>query len=234
MRVVAFGTSVTGPQHRESGEPNQDAMVLTGWRGGWLACVADGLGSRPRSQVGSRRACQVTRQTLRATDATDHMTESLHAIHRKWISAIAPIAPDDAATTLLFARVNAEGVVHAAQLGDGLLLMRTGGSFTRITPERPAYGNQTWALGTEHRPERWHRGGGTLSNEGDGVVLMSDGVADDLEPDRLSDFVCALYADLARRSRRYGRRWLRREFNDWPTPMHGDDKTLVAVFRTRK
>jgi hypothetical protein len=93
--------------------------------------------------------------------------------------------PRDAATTLLFARVTAEGDVHAAQLGDGLLLVRCAGEFRRITPERTAYGNQTWALESTHVQDKWSTAEGRFAEPGDGLVLMTDGVADDLEPAQL-------------------------------------------------
>ncbi|GHT94634.1 hypothetical protein AGMMS49545_16250 [Betaproteobacteria bacterium] len=63
---------------------------------------------------------------------------------------------------------------------------------------------------------------------------MSDGVADDLEPDQLAEFFDALYKDLSKRNRRRGRRWIQSEFADWATPMHSDDKTLVTIFRISK
>ena len=234
MRFAACGASITGPKHLEQGEVNQDAMSLTGWRGVCLAVVADGLGSRPRSDMGAWRACQVARRVLRAADPAVDLSCTLKLIHQQWLGAIAPDTPRDAATTILLASVSATGAVRAAQLGDGLLLMRSGGRFRCITPEREGYGNQTWALELEHRPEKWRTAEGKLTQAGDGIVLLTDGIADDLQPEHLSAFVDALYKDVKKRSRRQGRRWLKAEFENWATPMHSDDKTLVAVFRTEK
>ena len=70
MRFIACGASVIGPRHVDLHEPNQDAMTLAGWRGGWIAAVADGLGSRAHSDIGSRCACQVARRILRAAPST--------------------------------------------------------------------------------------------------------------------------------------------------------------------
>ena len=234
MRFIACGASVIGPRHLDLHEPNQDAMALTGCRDGWIAAVADGLGSRTRSDLGARRACQVSRRILRAAPSTFDLPATLPLIHQQWLEAIEPTTPRDAATTLLFARVTAEGDVHAAQLGDGLLLARCAGEFRRITPERTAYGNQTWALESTHVQDKWSTAEGRFAEPGDGLVLMTDGVADDLEPTQLADFFDALYQDLNTRNRRRGRRWLQCELNDWATPLHSDDKTLVAIFRTSK
>jgi serine/threonine protein phosphatase PrpC len=214
------------------GEPNQDAMVLTGCRGGWIAAVADGLGSRVRSDKGARSACQVTRRELRTAPRCLDLPAALPSIHQKWLEAIDPTTARDAATTLVFGRVTACGEVYAAQLGDGLLLVRCAGEFRCVTPVRTAYGNQTWALESRHLQDKWTCTRGRFTGPGDGVVLMTDGVADDLESAHLADFFDALYQDLSARNRRRGRRWLQSEFNDWATPLHSDDKTLVAIFRT--
>lgn len=232
MRFIACGASVIGPRHVDLGEPNQDAMVLAGCRGGWIAAVADGLGSRARSDLGARSACQITRRILRATSSSFDLPATLPLIHQQWLEAIDPTTARDAATTLLLGRVTDQGEVHAAQLGDGLLLVRCAGEFRRVTPERTAYGNQTWALESTHLQDKWNCTRGRFTEPGDGVVLMTDGVADDLEPAHLADFFDALYQDLSARNRRRGRRWLQSELNDWATPLHSDDKTLVAIFRT--
>jgi len=171
---------------------------------------------------------------LRAAEPSVDLLKSVELIHQRWIDAVDPYSPKDAATTLLLASVTMTGEIRAAQLGDGLLLMRINGQFSCITPEREGYGNQTWAIESEHRPEKWHTAEGKLSKPGDGVVLLTDGVADDLKPEFLSEFMHALYEDVRVRNRRKGRRWLRTELEDWATPMHSDDKTIVAVFRTSK
>lgn len=232
MRFIACGASVIGPRHVDMCEPNQDAMVLAGCRGGWIAVVADGLGSRARSDLGARSACLITRRILRATSSSFDLPATLPLIHQEWLEAIDPTTARDAATTLLLGRVTDQGEVHAAQLGDGLLLVRCAGEFRRVTPERTAYGNQTWALESTHLQDKWNCTRGRFTEPGDGVVLMTDGVADDLEPAHLADFFDALYQDLSARNRRRGRRWLQSELNDWATPLHSDDKTLVAIFRT--
>jgi hypothetical protein len=232
MRFIACGASVIGPRHLDLGEPNQDAMALTGCRGGWIAAVADGLGSRTRSDVGARNACKVSRRILRAASSSFDLSGTLPLIHQQWLETIEPTTPRDAATTLLFCRITADGNVHAGQLGDGLLLVRCAGEFHRVTPDRTAYGNQTWALESKHVQDKWNTTKGRLARPGDGVVLMTDGVADDLESSQLANFFDALYQDLSTRNRRRGRRWLQSELNDWATPLHSDDKSLVAIFRT--
>ncbi len=234
MRLLAYGASVAGPLHNELQIRNQDAFALAGCRGGWIAAVADGLGSRKHSDLGARCACQISRRMLRAAPKTIDFSVLLPLLHKQWSNSIAPISPADAASTLLLCRVTEQGQVDVAQLGDGLILIRSNGKFRCVTPERTSFANQTWSLDTTYRQSQWTITSYHLSQPGDGVILMTDGIADDLELTQLACFFNALYFDLMPRSRRNGKRWLCSELNDWATPMHSDDKTLVAIFRTKE
>jgi hypothetical protein len=236
MRLIACGASVTGPVHLEAGQPNQDALALYGHKGGWVVAVGDGLGSHAHGDLGARRACQIARRTLRELvsihpDDGLNLHTVLPLIHARWLNAIRPFPPRESGTTLLFARVSTSGKVQACQLGDGLLLMKCGGRMRCISPARDGFANQTHALGSTHKPDHWTTAEGTLSAPGDGVVLMIDGVADDLDPEQLDRFFETLHAKMTRRGRRRGRRWVQRKLVDWPTPNHTDDKTLAGIFR---
>lgn len=205
--------------------------MLSGCAGGWVAAVADGLGSRPQSDLGARRACQVSRRVLRELAHGTSPWAALHRIHGLWLDAIRPVLPKDAATTLLITRVERNGRVFAAQLGDGMLAIRSRGNIHCITPERDGFGNQTWALDSVFREARWHIAESELIQPGDGVVMMTDGVGDDIREGALSEFMDALFENALKRKRRRGRRWLENELRDWATPMHSDDKTLASIFR---
>ena len=234
MKFIACGASVKGPGHIERAEPNQDALMLTAWRGGWLAAVADGLGSHQHSDIGAQRACQTARRVLRQNVSAFDLDQMLQSIHQRWLEAIKPHHTNTVATTLLLARVQANGVLHLAQLGDGLLLLRSGGQLFCLTSPRIGFGNQTYALGAQHRSDRWQQMQAVLTQPGDGIVLMSDGVADDLDATQLPQLMQTLYANLRCRNRRTGRIWLQTELGNWATPMHSDDKTLLAIFRKSK
>jgi hypothetical protein len=117
-----------------------------------------------------------------------------------------------------------------AQLGDGLLLYRTQGRFGVLTPERNGFGNQTNALGISRSWSDWRCERLRLIQPGDGVLMMTDGVADDLQPERLEEFFRMVTKECARRTRRTGRKWLQGQLQAWPTPGHSDDKTIALIF----
>jgi len=231
MRLLAYGATVTGPRHIDLTEPNQDSIKLRGFSGGWIGAVADGLGSRKHSDIGSKIACQIAEEVLRNANTTIQIDDVLSEVQDQWLKKILPLTPQEAATTLLLFKVDSDGFFQVAQLGDGLLLIRANGLFHRLTPERKGYGNQTEALGVVFKPEQWVCMHGCLAQAGDAIVLMTDGVSDDLDHNQLSEFVDALFVDLQRLNRRTGRKWLQRELKDWATPLHSDDKSLIAIFR---
>ena len=94
------------------------------------------------------------------------------------------------------------------------------------------FGGFPQALYDTHAPAQWQQATCTLSQPGDGVVLMTDGISDDLVADALDGFYQAMFNNVRARSRKNAQRWLGRELEQWSTPMHGDDKSLVAIFKT--
>jgi serine/threonine protein phosphatase PrpC len=230
--LCAAGTSVIGPSHAEAGEPCQDACVVRGWRGGWIACVADGLGSRSQSGMGARNAVRVAQQVLRLEpNHQQDMRELATRIYRAWLRAVGPNRANDAATTLLIAACTAHGHVRTWQLGDGMVLIRSQGQVRLLTPPRSGFGNETRALGIDKGWSAWSTHEFALTEPGDQVILMTDGVAEDLDERSLYAFPHALHRHLSGISRRRARRWLTHELTHWGTPGHSDDKSLALIFK---
>ncbi|NKJ47199.1 hypothetical protein CIC12_10680 [Burkholderia sp. SG-MS1] len=226
----ATGATVIGPGHRLDATSNQDAVRIRGERGGWFAAVADGLGSRARSRVGSRLAVRLAQRAWRADDAAPDARASIQHFYQSWLRTL-PSSPGDFATTVLAARCGADGVCHLIQLGDGLALYRAAGVFGVLSGARAGFGNETEALGVTKSFSAWRTARIALSEPGDGVMLMTDGIADDLRPERLGAFFDHLHAQARARSRRAGRRWLERQLEAWPTALHNDDKSIALIFR---
>lgn len=234
MTLVAFGASVRGPAHEFAQAANQDALGLNGCCGGWFAVACDGLGSHPMSHVGSRAMTRAAKAVLCAGNSLPDHKSLPELLHSAWIHELGDVEPRIAGSTCLVVRASATGRVVFAQLGDGLLLVRSAGQTTVITPRRQGFGNETDSLADRHRPEQWLTGEAELTKAGDGVLLMTDGVSDDLQESLLPGFFTSLLQDLRARSRRSGKRWLERQFVNWQVPMHGDDKTLAAIFKVKR
>jgi len=227
-KVSYFGASVRGPAHRAESKPNEDCWLGATGRFGSLIVVSDGLGSKPQARRGAQSACIATLRAVRSWFAEDAgPVERIPArIEALWLDAVAPYTGADCASTCLVAAALRDGRTLVAALGDGMAAVRVRGVVERVEPPRgAAFLNETMCLG----------GTGAWSircfdsSEVDAVVLASDGVADDLVPERIPDFVEWLVEDIAPLAPPLRWRTLRRELTDWPTPRHLDDKTLAVL-----
>jgi serine/threonine protein phosphatase PrpC len=230
MKLAATGSSAIGPAHKQDSLPNQDAVMVHGIQKGWCVAACDGLGSRDRSHIGSQKAAQQVRHILRQREpATTTLDISLR-IQSLWMKQLGDnIRPYEA--TCLWAHVSPMGCGKAAQVGDGLLLVKDNGVLQIVTPPRDGFGNQTQTL-AQAKATDWTTTEFHLSRPGDGVLLMTDGISDDLIPDQLEGFFDAVYQQLRRSNKRRCKRWLSKELEDWSTPKHGDDKSIAGIFRT--
>lgn len=231
MQLAATGCSVVGPGHQQDNQPNQDALLVQGIGRGWCVAVCDGLGSRQLSHKGSKLAARLIRSAIRRPKTADCSAKDISlGLQKTWLHAVKQnSSPYE--TTCLWASVDSSGLLKSAQIGDGLLLVRSEGKFSVITPERSGFGNQTKTL-SQAQPSDWVFIETALSQPGDGVLLMTDGISDDLFPEQLEPFFNVVYTQLKRTNKRRCKAWLTQELVDWSTPLHGDDKSIAGIFRT--
>ena len=231
-----YGASVRGPHNLRQGRANQDAWIRATGAFGHLIGVCDGMGSRPASDAGARAACRTLRRAAHLwpggssrADRPDP-THLVRLVEILWRLELARRTPAECASTCLFALREPDGRLLFAGLGDGLAILRkaVGGVTTFGGRDQDAFGDETLALGTPHRIDDWW-----LATEPPGrgrtVVLATDGVADDLAPERLDAFTDWLADDVGRLAP--ATRWRRicRELRAWPVPRHLDDKTVAVL-----
>ena len=223
-----FGASTVGPRHRAEGTPNEDSWLGVRGAFGTLIVVSDGMGSRREARRGAQMACRAVHGAVRAWHrAGGHgLGELLDRIEPLWSSLIAPSTAHDCAATCLFALAHVHGHVHVAAIGDGLALLRTQRGLEWVVgPRADGFANETDALGYA---ASWTSRSFPREEEAV-VVLATDGVADDLIPERVDGFVQWLMDNFAGMAP--SRRWraLQQELKHWPTPHHTDDKTVVVL-----
>jgi serine/threonine protein phosphatase PrpC len=232
--TYSFGASVRGPLHCKEGRPNEDAWLRAEGRFGALAVVCDGMGSKPNARAGSQAACAAVKEAVSRWSKADGAPPSYlsHLIEVLWRLRLHPTEPASAATTCLLALATARGTWVVGGIGDGLALARSGSELRIIIGDRgDDFANETTGLGVSKGPRAW-----TLTElpptEGERiVVLATDGVADDLLPERLNGF-CDWLTDTFEHLTPMERwRTLAVELRDWPTPGHLDDKTLAVIHK---
>lgn len=228
----AMGASVRGPEHRRDGRPNQDAWLRCLARGNALAVVCDGLGSRPHAGFGSRAAC------LAVADAVQHWSDApdappellLRLIHALWNVRVHQTGRDESATTCLFAVVTQDGRLLLAQLGDGLVMLKTPRGTTTLEPPTERFGNTTTGLGIAADVREWRFHLETNLTGTAAILLATDGVADDLVSEKRAEFLNFLVTQYGPRPAAARARAIAKDLRDWPTPRHRDDKTVAVLW----
>jgi len=225
VKVKTIKVSVIGPGHIHSHTPNQDAVLITKIPTGWVACVCDGMGSRNRSDIGSRLACEAVSKVIRTCDFIIPDKALIKLVYQTWLNSLETIKPNDAITTCLFAWLSHSGEVRTFQLGDGLII-----PFSKNQPvtNDDGFGNETTGLGKSNKFSDWttdkyHLGDETF------IALMTDGISEDLHNGTETDFVSEIINKCKTKSARQHKFWLKNELKNWATPNHTDDKSLAIL-----
>lgn len=230
--VQTFGATVPGGPDAPNGNLGEDRWRSARLHGHTLIVVADGVGSCAHGALGAKLACDAVRQALLRWPGCASGVEVvwlLRLIETLWRLEHASIPPGTRATTCMFAVREADGHLLAAGLGDGLCLIRSKGRLTcRGGRDRNAFNDTTRALGGPHRLDDWwvFRGGPGTSHA---VMLATDGVADDLDPDRYDGLTSWLFDEVSALSAGRRSRVLRDELTRWPVPGRSDDRTLAVL-----
>lgn len=224
-------TSVIGPGHIASGLPNQDAWAS--WKTHRYGClaVADGLGSRPHSDIGSKSVCRaaVVVAQRHVYERRFHARHFVDEVRREWLAAIRPCSSDECATTCIVATWSPR-FVRLFQIGDGLAaaVMRDGHVVALSDDKSESFSNLVAPLSATTSSCMW-RMSCVPAAHCVGVFLCTDGISDDLS--NLSGFATACVADLA--SGEATASCWSNMLENWPVPAHSDDKTMAVLARRR-
>ena len=229
----SLGACVRGPGHYRACMPNQDSFKIVQRSWGNSAAVSDGVGSRSTSHYGSHEACRaVITAAQNWKNMNDNAEQLVERIHANWLSGIKPFNPKDCAATCLFAIRPTEGQIVLGMLGDGLIgVIKTDGSYLELVEDKNNnFSNQTTALSERITIHDWR----TMlipQEECVAILLCTDGVSDDLLPDKREGFMRHIYQQVNRLSLITATRNLRKMLEKWPVPKHSDDKTLVFLYK---
>ncbi|MEU9137683.1 PP2C family serine/threonine-protein phosphatase [Streptomyces sp. NPDC048404] len=186
------GMSVEGYRHRRQGQPCQDACAHTATASVAVLAVADGAGSRPRSEEGARLAVDLATEHFarRVAGAADRrpgkavrelLRDAFHDVSKVFLDRTGADAADFATTLTVV--VLARGWLGHLSLGDGFVVLRAGTEDGErqfhLLPQPAAaseYSNETVFLTTPDA-DRWVHTDCVSDNGIDGVLLSTDGLA---------------------------------------------------------
>ena len=191
-----WGASVIGPMHVKRGIPNQDAWMARQYKWGNVVVVSDGLGSKSHSDHGSKAACLSVFEAAKNynNNRQANVTDLLRLIHANWLVRVSPYHPSDCSATCLFA-IQIETQLTLGRLGDGLIVAHGNDSNDCLIlsdDKEDSFSNFTHCLGHDFKPEQWETMTKDIHNCR-AVILCTDGIADDLLPDKHCVFAHELY-----------------------------------------
>lgn len=226
MKIQFFNCSVTGPSHIREGLPNQDSLLSRSWGQRWAVVVCDGMGSRQRSDIGSREAAKAAILSVKTLSFDADYKLIVQTLYQSWLKRLKllHIRPSDAVTTCILVWGMSDGRFRYVHLGDGVI---TSPVATISTERNSGFSNETTGLGLSKNFSDWRFGSGCLQEQSDSLILMSDGISDDLTDPQA--FTRELRNKLHRKTYRQAKKWLRKQLKAWPTPGHSDDKSLVLL-----
>jgi hypothetical protein len=169
------GASVLGRGHERFGYPCQDAHAWTATDSALCLVVADGAGSAPRSEEGSRAAVAAVVDHVRDV-AAPTVDGCVHAAADALRCLAGEASIDELATTLLVVVVDATGL-HVVSVGDGAVVIQgPDGDWQVVTPPEQPGGpafltDDSW----EQHVETFHDAGGVRA-----VIAATDGLRAEL------------------------------------------------------
>ena len=212
--------AASGATHQGGRSTNEDSWLVDLPLG--LLLVADGMGGHNAGEVASALAVSVVRQSLQESQAGPGQTRLVEALQRAndQILSAAAADPDRAGmgTTVVAVLVSGTRAIYAS-VGDSRIYLWQGGRLTQLTRDDSwlfstlgeAAANEAHALGTHPmrhvltkvvglRAELEPAVSECVLDEGDCLLLCSDGVHGSLPQEALAEVLAAggSVADLAR------------------------------------
>ena len=230
----SWGTSVIGPMHLKRGMPNQDVWMSCHYSWGHVVVVSDGLGSKPHSDYGARVACLSVFEAAKAywNNKKAKIEDVLRLIHANWLVKVSPFLSSDCSATCLFV-IQMGNQLFLGRLGDGLIAVyaeKSTDCFLMTDNKQNSFSNFTYSLSQNFRFDQWETVKIT-TNSCSAVVLCTDGIADDIMPEKQMKFAEEFYLHYkdctAKKRKKEIQKWLK----NWPVPGHSDDKTIACLFK---
>lgn len=239
--IILSGISVIGERNKKDENHNQDSYKIKLLESSALISVADGLGSCKNSNIGSKYAVECIAQWVE-TDLPKYQkisNEMLVILNNKlidrWRFKLAEFDYQTYDTTLLYA-IYIDNNLIVGGIGDGMILCFYDGKTYDLSWRKNEFSNRTVSMGTRNakdliRSEIIPICDGTFPVT---VLLMTDGISDDLNENRKEE----LPKYLNSRLNEVGVNMVQNELCDWifnwKTQGHTDDRTLCMMNINKK
>lgn len=229
LKIKISGASIIGPAHLRDNLPNQDSYSYKIIKNGFIAAVADGLGSKKYSHIGSQAVCKAVIKASEAWLKEKAKSEKtlLKLIYAYWELYLGEYHKEDCGTTCLFVLCYNKDL-FCFQLGDGMILNKAKNNFYQHVSNDKDFGNMTNSMHEAAKIENWQIN--KVVTTGKNTLLIStDGVSDDIPEDKLEGFTDFLISKVNGKNRIKRDMIIADMLKNWTTPKHTDDKTILLI-----
>lgn len=222
MSLLSFslgGVSIKGEHER-----NQDYYITNVIEDISYLILADGLGSKPLSDIGSKAICSIISDLIISNPSLVYsMKELISQAHSKWVEKLSQFVLEDCSCTCLVCVVT-KCDVFIAHLGDGFICCFDGKNHHISVGEELDFINETHSLSYNLNFDKWNFSH-FEKDENCYVFMCSDGVSvDDCNPNSIENF-CIEMAKEYKLKISYD---IEKDINSWLRKWVGsDDKTLT-------
>ncbi len=229
--IVSFCASVRGPLHIKNDIPNQDYCLIKQLKNATIMVVSDGVGSKPKSDIGSFFACRAMVSTiseyLRTCPCASHR-DMLRLFNARWNLYISPENAEDCSATVLFAVYTDERII-TGRLGDGMICVGYEDRNVILSDNKnESFSNISNCMHRKFNYESWEIKE-LKSDKLDFILLCTDGISDDIKAENRYAFAKEFaneYSVMTYQKRSHN---IRKMLSEWPVPMHTDDKTIACL-----
>lgn len=231
------GATITGQSHLEIGQKNQDHFSITKYNFGLVMVVADGLGSKKHSDIGSNQVCkavgEATKIWFKKNDAPIELLIKL--IHNIWDMLIYPHPKNECSTTCLFAIILNDGRVVLAQLGDGIIYYLKNNSLVVFDEKNDDFINITNSMSSVKSINDWKYTIINISNDNFSLFMTTDGLSEDIIFEKRKDFMLYILKKLKYKTNQKRKNFvIKKILHDCEGEYNSDDKTLIVYSREER
>ena len=234
--IEVNAVSVLGTRNKVENNKNQDAFLCKATENVVYLAVADGLGSCKYSEKGSKLAIECLEDWVKSdlqnySSPSEEMVMILNSkLIDRWKMKIPEGHYRDYDTTLLYAILLHDYLIVGG-IGDGMILCHFNNSIKEFSWEKNEFSNRTVSLSANNAK---HCIRGELIKLTDSsypltLIIATDGVAEDLDPDLKNSLPDYLYRKLRETDVITVQDEIEKWVANWKTQNHTDDRTFCMV-----
>lgn len=234
MKIDYAGGSLIGQSHKETDQENQDSFLITRYGFGIVMVVADGLGTKKHSKIGSSEVCkavgEATKIWVRKENAPIEYLIKL--IHNIWDFNIYPFTKSDCATTCLFSIVLDNGKAILGQLGDGIIYYNTGKGLSVLMEREDDFLNVTNSMNSAKSTHDWRYKELNLNDYEFTLLMTTDGLSEDIIVEKREDFMYYVLQQIQNKDKQTKKNLsIKKILKACENEYSCDDKTLIIFNR---